>query len=91
MKREFVVVAIHGEGDRATVNALQAHRNKVFSDTTIPDEPPDVLVVLRDGDNRMDLPLESWAEVEEWKTLAGYDAEKRHWKSGAIVKVTLGG
>lgn len=106
MKREFTVVAIHGEGDRDTVNALQAHRNKVDAElyqragnpvpdalVDPPDMPPDIVIVLRDTEHRtrLEWPVQNWKEVDEWKKLAGYDNEKRHWKHGAKVKVSLGG
>lgn len=89
---ELTVIAIHGEGDRATVNALQAHRNRISGIDTIPNEDPDILVVLRDAthDFRIEWPVQTWEEVEEWKKLAGWDKEKRHWKHGAMVKVKLG-
>lgn len=101
---DFIVIAIHGEGDRTTVNALQQHRNDeevlrlqrsggTISDalTDPPDEPPDVLVILRDQYHnfRMEIPAETWDDVEEWKKLAGWDQDKRHWKTGAILKVQI--
>lgn len=106
IEKEFIVVAIHGEGDRSTVNSLQHHRNKeealrlmrqgaeipaTLSDN--PDEPPDMVVVLRDPHHnfRIEWPVETWEEVEHWKKLAGWDADKRHWQHGATVKVALGG
>jgi hypothetical protein len=106
LEKEFVVVAIHGEGDRSIVNALQQHRNKEeamrlmrqgVSDlpealTAEPDESPDVVVVLRDPHHnfRLEWPVETWEEVEHWKELAGWDADKRHWQHGATVKVAIG-
>src|SRR3954468_9945080 len=98
--KEFKVLAIHGEGDRDTVNAQQNHRNNVevrrlsAHSVQIPDsmlmpadEPPDVIVVLRDEHHgfRMEWPVETWEEVEKWKKLAGYDPDKRHWKHGRTV------
>jgi hypothetical protein len=92
MEKELEVLCIHGEGDRATVNKLQTHRNKIAHIDTVPDEQPDVVVVLRDEEHRLriELPLVSWDEVEDWKKLAGWDAKKRHWHAGARVKVTFG-
>jgi hypothetical protein len=105
MQKEYYVQAIHGEGDRDTVNDLQCHRNDLEVRrlqqagqpvpshlTSMPDEPPDVIVVLRDPhhNHRIELPLETWDEVQRWKTLAGYDHEKRHWKHGAKVLVRFG-
>ena len=97
MKKEYTVVAIHGEGDRDFVNSLQQHRNNVFGQNTPdglqaqPDEAPDVIVVLRDEqhNHRIELMLQDWEQVDYWKQLAGYDVEKRHWKTGATVKVTF--
>jgi hypothetical protein len=105
MKQKFIVIAIHGEGDRATVNALQEHRNAVEVHrlqqasvreipamlTRAPDEPPDVIVILRDlhHDFRIEWPVRSWAEVERWKDLAGYDEKTRHWQHGATVEVSI--
>jgi hypothetical protein len=92
IERTLQVVAIHGEGDRATVNALQLHRNKINGSQDIPDEPPDVIVILRDPHHnwRIEWPVETWQEVEKWKKLAGWDQTKRHWATGAVVKVKLG-
>lgn len=91
--RDFVVVAIHGEGDRDTVNALQKHRLMTNGDVSEPDEAPDVVVILRDPDYsyRMEWPVDTWEEVEMWKDIAGWDKDKRHWKIGATIKVNIGG
>lgn len=94
MNKEFVVLAVHGEGDRDTINALQAHRNTqghpAVSDP--PDEPADVVVILRDAVHsfRIEWPVTDWNEIEEWKKLIGWDAEKRHWKVGGKVTVSIG-
>jgi hypothetical protein len=99
---ELSVAAIHGEGDRDTVNTLQKHRNDTerirqaqagnkTPDMPPSDEPPDVTIVLR-GDShhlRMEIPVTDWDTVEQWKKLAGWDADKRHWQHGAKVKVTI--
>lgn len=105
IEMELTVIAIHGEGDRDTVNALQDHRNDVEArqraafNQIVPaslvmpaDEPPDVMIVLRDAahDFRMEWPVKTWEEVEEWKAAAGWDQDKRHWKHGATVKVKIG-
>jgi hypothetical protein len=102
----MTVLLVHGEGDRETVNRLQAHRNAVEVSNfaranpgqplpkhlvAAPDEPPNVLVLLIDTDGqRFECPARSWDEVEIWKQLAGWDADKRHWRHGATVKLTLG-
>lgn len=93
---ELTVVAIHGEGDQDTVNKLQDHRNGVgmtFPPPAPANEPPDVVIVLRDEghDVRMELIAKTWQEVDQWKKLAGYDSEKRHWKTGGKIKVKIGG
>lgn len=101
----LTIVCVHGEGDRQTVNDLKknalvsglmsATPGKTLSiadsEVTAPDEPPDVVVVLRDdvSDVRVELPLSNWTDVESWKELAGYDSVKRHWSSGAKVKMTF--
>lgn len=101
---ELTVIAVHGEGDRDTVNALQAGRNGADAAYYLrnghpvppelanpPDEPSDVVVVLRDdAGTRLEKIVADWDEVEQWKTLAGYDADKRHWQNGAKVKVQIG-
>jgi len=102
VEQEFIVIAVHGEGDRDTVNTLQAHRDKMelqrlvqsgvsVKDMEQPDEPPDVMIILRDEvhDKRIEHPVHSWEEVEEWKEMIGWDQDKRHWKTGAKVKVTF--
>ena len=105
IEKEMIVVAVHGEGDRATVNALQKHRNAVTAATYAkaqlpippallvePDEPPEVMVVLHDpghSSRRVQLPLDTWDEVEELKRLVGWDADKRHWQFGRNVKVVI--
>jgi hypothetical protein len=80
--RELTIVAIHGEGDR------QSAGNP---------ETPNVTVVLREGDHQFDMPLLTWGEVEEMKTLAGFDTgpdarglPKRHWVLGGKLKLTIG-
>jgi hypothetical protein len=103
--RTLTVIAVHGEGDRAKVNADKAALNRVAAMdearagrtpgdhlTAPPDEPPQVLVVLRDDSHheRVELHLTTWEEVDALKAIAGYDAEKRHWKSGAQIVVTYG-
>lgn len=57
-----------------------------------PKEPPDVIVIMRDDSHkhRIEWPVSTWEEVEEWKGIAGFDGDKRHWATGAIVKVTIG-
>lgn len=105
MDKVLKVIAVHGEGDRGVVNALQNHRNKEEAkrlasyNMPIPphlardaDEPPDIVVLLRDEDHkfRIEWPVQTWKEVERWKTIAGFDAEKRHWQVGANVLVTIG-
>jgi hypothetical protein len=57
-----------------------------------PDEPPDVIIVLRDAHHnyRIDWPVETWEEVDKWKDIVGWDADKRQWKTGAVVKVQIG-
>lgn len=93
IEMELTVIAIHGEGDRDTVNALQDHRNKQLAVNPTPaDESPDVMIVLRDiaHDFRMEWPVKTWDEVDEWKAIAGWDQAKRHWKHGAKVKVKIG-
>lgn len=102
--RTLLVVAVHGEGDRDRVNADQAARNRVAAMdearagrtpppalTEPPDEPPSVLAVLRDEHHhdRIELHMTSWEDVEAFKAVAGYDAEKRHWKHGATVVLTI--
>lgn len=97
--RELRVICVHGEGDRATVMTLR--RNALLAARPQADEAEiaalgdeaEVLVVLRDETHhtRIEWPVTDWAEVEEWKALAGYDGERRQWKSGAIVKVSLVG
>jgi len=107
IEREFTVIAIHGEGDQATVNTLQKHRNTEelirlqrsgaenipphLSES--PDEPPDIIIVMRDihGGNRMEIPVNTWDEVREWKKLAGWNQATRQWPAGAIIKVQMGG
>lgn len=104
MEQEFTVVAVHGEGCRDTVNDLQKHRNNLeiqrFAQhgreapeqyTADPDEAPDVMIILRDDAHhfRIEWPVETWDAVEEWKTLIGWDPDKRHWKHGSKVKVTI--
>jgi hypothetical protein len=103
----MTVLLVHGEGDRATVNALQRHRNAVEMSNFArvnpgkplpaqlarePDEPPDVVVVLTDPSNparRIEWPVATWDEVEDWKQRAGFDADKRHWQHGATVKLAI--
>jgi hypothetical protein len=105
IEKAMTVLLVHGEGDRDTVNRLQAHRNAVEVSnfaranpgrplpahlTAPPDEPPNVLVLLVDADGRrLEWPVKSWDEVEAWKALAGWDPDKRHWRHGAIVKLSL--
>jgi hypothetical protein len=63
IEKTMTVLLVHGEGDRATVNALQAHRNAIEISNFAranpgkplpqhlvvePDEPPDVTVLLTD-------------------------------------------
>jgi hypothetical protein len=106
VEKEFEIIAIHGEGDQQTVNDLQAHRNMMDMHhyktngmaipahlESAPDEQPDIIIVLRDADHqfRIEWPVETWEEVEQWKQIAGFDPTKRHWKHGAKVKVTIGG
>lgn len=103
--RNLIVVAVHGEGDRNKVNADKAAMNKVIKAEHAraraeppagldapPDEAPDVLVVCRDADHhdRVELHLTDWTAVEAFKVMAGYDAAKRHWKTGASISLTLG-
>lgn len=106
IEKEFTVIAIHGEGDRNTVNAMQSHRNRVdiahYSQHSIsippnlletPDLPPDITIILRDAETqhfRIEWTPKTWEEVEEWKGLVGYDQDKRHWKHGAKVMVKIG-
>jgi hypothetical protein len=101
----MTVLLVHGEGDRTTVNALQAHRNNIDIShfarsqpgkpvpqhlTAPPDEPPDVLVLLEDENGRrLEWPVKTWDEVERWKELAGWDPDKRHWQHGARVTLAL--
>lgn len=101
----LTVVCVHGEGDRQTVNALKKNalvsglmsaspgKTLTIADGEVvsPDEPPDIVVVLRDeaSDTRVELPLVAWNDVEMWKTFAGYDIVRRRWSSGAKVKVTF--
>lgn len=102
IEHEYTVIAVHGEGDRETVNNLQRHRNredimhlsmagitKLEPDV---DEPPEVIIVLRDEahNKRIDHPVETWAEVEWWKKTIGWDQSKRHWKLGTKIKVGFG-
>lgn len=104
IEHEYLVIAVHGEGDRACVNALQAHRNSVEAHrhqqygmdipdslTVEPNEPPDVIIILRDAvhEMRIEHPVKTWQEVEQWKALIGFDDQKRHWKTGVKVKVTF--
>jgi hypothetical protein len=35
------------------------------------------------------LPLDTWDEVEELKRIVGWDADKRHWQFGRTVKVVI--
>ena len=101
---EFTVIAIHGEGDRATVNSLQKYRDGIemvrqaqagndVPHPSVPDEPPEVTILLRDDlhHSRMEIPVRDWDTVEKWKKIAGWDADKRHWQHGAKVKVTVSG
>jgi len=92
IERDLVVLAVHGEGDRVTVNKLQEHRNRLSAIKDAADEPPDVIVVLRDPDQgfRIEWPVETWEEVEEWKKMVGFDKSTRHWKLGATIKVRFG-
>jgi hypothetical protein len=93
IEHEYIVIAVHGEGDRETVNALQTHRTALdhvgTSSVSQSDEPPDVMILLRDEvhNKRIELPVHTWDEVEMWKEMIGWDQDKRHWKSGAKVKV----
>lgn len=105
IEKVMTVLLVHGEGDRATVNALQQHRNNIeisnFARANTgkplpphlsapPDEPPHVTVLLVDEDGRrLEWPVKTWDEVEDWKALAGWDAEKRHWRHGATVTLAL--
>lgn len=102
IEQEYTVIAVHGEGDRDTVNSLQSHRDHVeklrmiqngvqLEEMEKPDEPPDILIVLRDDahDKRIEHPVFTWDEVEKWKEMIGWDQEKRHWKTGAKVKVSF--
>lgn len=106
IEQEFIVVAVHGEGCRDTVNALQKHRNDLEVQrfamvgreapeqfTADPDVSPDVTVVLRDDAHhfRIEWPVETWDEVDEWKQLIGWDPDKRHWKQGGKVIVKISG
>ncbi len=54
---------------------------------------PDVLVICHDpagdGNRRVELRLHSWPEVDELKRLTGWDPDKRHWRHGAQIKLTL--
>src|SRR6516164_6785984 len=84
IEKVMTVLLVHGEGDRATVNALPPHLSAP------PDEPPHVTVLLVDEDGcRLEWPVKTWDEVEDWKALAGWDAEKRHWRHGATVTLAL--
>jgi hypothetical protein len=99
------VVCVHGEGDRETVNMLARNagiagmlaanpRTSVAQASDAigaPDAPPDVIVVLRDDGHqeRIEHPVASWEEIEEWKQIAGWDPVKRYWGSGGKVKVTF--
>ncbi len=89
IERDLHVFAIHGEGDQTTVNKLQQHRNDLADIKDVADEPPDVIVVLRDKDHalRIEWPVESWEEVDKWKKLAGFDKTTRQWQLGAKIKV----
>jgi len=105
IEKVMTVLLVHGEGDRATVNALQRHRNNVELSnfarfnagkpvpqhlSAEPDEPPDVVVLLVDADGRrVEWPVRTWDEVEQWQALAGWDPEKRHWRHGAAVTLAL--
>ncbi len=106
IKRELIVVAVHGEGDRAKVNANRAALNRAqkieFGRRGLdapkglddePDEPGQVTVVLRDdhSHDRIELHFNSWEEIEAWKKLSGWDAEKGHWIAGGKVKLSIGG
>jgi hypothetical protein len=93
IERELTVVAVHGEGDQSTVNALQQHRYRLDRIIDkVADEPPDIIVVLRDDNHtvRVDWVAQSWQEVEQWKELIGFDENTRHWKQGAKIKVRFG-
>jgi hypothetical protein len=106
VEKEFEIIAIHGEGDRDKVNELQKHRNHMDALhyqshghdvpehlNAEPDEQPDIIIVLRDvaHEFRVEWPVKTWEEVEQWKQIAGYDPKKRHWKHGAKLRVTVGG
>jgi hypothetical protein len=50
------------------------------------------MVILTDPSHparRIEWPVATWDEVEEWKQRAGFDAEKRHWQHGATVTLTI--
>jgi len=47
-----------------------------------------VLLVDADG-RRVEWPVRTWDEVEQWQALAGWDPEKRHWRHGAAVTLAL--
>jgi hypothetical protein len=105
IEKEFEILAIHGEGDRKTVNKLKQHINEIDAqhharyNIDLPnhlkqpvDEKPDVIIILRDNTHtfRIEWRPETWEEVEQWKKLAGYDENKRHWKHGSKIKVKIG-
>lgn len=97
---EATVVCVHGEGDRATVNRRADRYNQALWRPGQPppapaDEPPQVSLVLRDEYGRhhpfrLEVPLDTWDEVEAAKAAIGWDAAKRHWKHGAKVRITIG-
>jgi hypothetical protein len=98
------VLCVHGEGDRGTVNTLaknarvtglQAARGisaaQAVAEAGEPDEPPDIIVLLRDpaGKIRIEWPVATGQEAEAWKQLVGWDPALRFWKSGARLTVTI--
>lgn len=106
LEMEMLVIVVHGEGDQATVNRLQDHRNSLEAmrlakegAASIPvrltraaDEPPDIVIVMRDPahDYRLEWIPKTWIEVAEWKRLIGFDEDLRRWNHGAKVKVRIG-
>lgn len=83
------VVAVHGEGDRASLVKARFEANKLEvgrlsrDGKNVPQElfnpmpevdGPQVVLVTRDGQgHQVDWPITTWEQVEELKALVGFD------------------
>ena len=103
INRTAVIVAIHGEGDQATVaeSAVMRENNlRQLSNRALLTEheaqnvrvnvKPDVALVLREEGHLVEVQLSSWDEVEELKSVAGWDEAKRHWQFGKTLNISIG-